>query len=189
MKKGDKGGWIEGYHNLSQEDNCWIYDEAMVYGYARISDYAKVYDNTQVYDFVEVSDKAQVYGNSLIYGNAKIFHEAQISDCAVVYGYAIICNNAHICGNVFIIENVTIAGNAIIEKKLDYIVFKNSWSSGRCFTYTKSNKMWCVDNFIGTGDKLIKKAYQESELSGKMYEMYVNLVIEQEKVEQELSKS
>ena len=36
--------------------------------------------------------------------------------------------------------------------------------------------MWKVGCFYGTGEELIKKAYQDSEDSGKHYEAYVNLV-------------
>ena len=41
------------------------------------------------------------------------------------------------------------------------------------FTYTRSNKMWKVGCFYGSGDELIKKAYADSELSGKCYEAIV----------------
>ena len=56
------------------------------------------------------------------------------------------------------------------------MVFKNSWSSGRYFTYTHSNKMWVVGCFNGTGKELIAKAYKDSELSGKCYEAIVRAV-------------
>ena len=36
--------------------------------------------------------------------------------------------------------------------------------------------MWRVGCFYGTGEELIKKAYQDSKDSGKHYEAYVNLV-------------
>ena len=58
----------------------------------------------------------------------------------------------------------------------DYIVFKNNWSSGRYFTWTKSNDKWSVGCFYGTGDELIKKAYADSEVSGKHYEACVKSV-------------
>lgn len=38
--------------------------------------------------------------------------------------------------------------------------------------------MWSVGCFYGTGDELIKKAYADSEESGRKYELYVNLVKE-----------
>ena len=31
VKAGDLGGWIEREENLSQEGNCWVYDDARVY--------------------------------------------------------------------------------------------------------------------------------------------------------------
>ena len=31
VQTGDIGGYIEVEHNLSQSDNCWIYNDAMVY--------------------------------------------------------------------------------------------------------------------------------------------------------------
>lgn len=59
---------------------------------------------------------------------------------------------------------------------MDYIVFKNWWSSGRYFTWTRSNNMWSVGCFYGTGDELIKKAYADSEDKGKHYEEIVEYV-------------
>ena len=64
----------------------------------------------------------------------------------------------------------------LIENNTDYIVFKNWWSSGRYFTWTKSNNMWKVGCFYGTGKELIEKAYKDSELSGKEYKRVVDYV-------------
>ena len=80
-------------------------------------------------------------------------------------------------------ENLSHYGDAWVESQKDYIVFKNSWSSFRWFTYTRSNKMWRVGCFYGSGQELIEKAYQDSERSGKCYEAYVNLVLELEKLD------
>lgn len=74
------------------------------------------------------------------------------------------------CGNAWVY------GNAVIESQRDYIVFKNFWSSGRYFTYTRSNKKWKVGCFYGTGEELIKKAYQDNEESGWQYEQVVRYV-------------
>ena len=62
------------------------------------------------------------------------------------------------------------------------MVFKNNWSSGRYFTWTKSNNMWQVGCFYGTGEELIRKAYGESKLKGKCYEKVVNFVKELEEI-------
>jgi len=63
-----------------------------------------------------------------------------------------------------------------VSSNADYMVFKNSWSSGRWFTYTRSNKKWAVGCFYGTGEELIKKAYSDGTISGKCYEVIVRAV-------------
>ena len=85
--------------------------------------------------------------------------------------------------NLSIYGNAWVSGDARVTSQKDYIVFKNSWSSFRWFTYTKSNRMWKVGCFYGTGQELIEKAYKDSEKSGKCYEAYVNLVLELEKLD------
>lgn len=54
-----------------------------------------------------------------------------------------------------------------------HFVFKNSWSSYRDFYYNPITKMWSVGCFLGTSEELIKKAYADSEESGRMYKKYV----------------
>ena len=87
-------------------------------------------------------------------------------------GNSWVFDNAIVCGNA------RVYGNAKIENKSDYIVFKNWWSSGRYFTCTRSNDMWKVGCFYGNGEELIKKAYKDSELSGREYERIVKYVEE-----------
>ena len=140
VKKGDKGGYIEKEENLSQNGNCWVYDDAMVYGSARVYDNAIVYANSEVYGKAEVYHNARIFGNARIYGNAEI------------------------------------RGDAEIASNSDYIVFKNWWSSGRCCTWTKSNNMWKVGFFYGTGEELIEEAYEDSEKTGEEYERVVKYV-------------
>ena len=72
--------------------------------------------------------------------------------------------------------NAGIYGNAVISNTRDYYVGKNIWSSGRFFTYTRSNKMWKVGCFYGTGEELIEKAYKDSEVSGREYKRVVEYV-------------
>ena len=67
-------------------------------------------------------------------------------------------------------------GNAKVCDNADYIVFKNWWSSGRWFTWTRSNNKWKVGCFFGTGAELIAKAYKDSEKSGREYERIVKYV-------------
>ena len=164
VKRGDKGGYIEKEENLSQNGDCWVYDDAMVYGNARVYDNAIVYSNAEVYGNAEVFNNAQVYCNALVIDNAR------------VYGKAEVYHNARIFGNAEVFGNAEIRGDAEIASNSDYIVFKNWWSSGRCCTWTRSNNMWKVGCFYGTGEELIEEAYEDSELSGREYEKIVKYV-------------
>ena len=155
IKAGQLGGWIEKEENLSHEDTCWAYQNA------------KVYDNAVVKDNAKVFGEAMVFGYANIGGNAMVFGEA------MVFGYANIGGNAMVCGGADVCGDAMIVGGAVIRETKDYAVFKNTWSSGRFFTWTRSNNMWRVGCFYGTGEALIAKAYKDSELSGKCYEAIV----------------
>ena len=170
VKNGDKGGFVESEANLSQFENCWIYDNAKVYDNARVCGDAKVYENSYI------CDNAIIRGNAKVYDNVKVYGNAKIDGNVIVYGYAKIFGNAIICGSAIIYGFVNIKGDAKVLSESDYIVFKNWWSSGRYFTWTRSNNMWSVGCFYGTGKELIKKAYNDSELSGREYERVVNYV-------------
>lgn len=97
-------------------------------------------------------------------------HDCWVYDDAKVYGHADVYYHAKVYGNA------VIYGNAEVSENKDYIVFKNWWSSGRYFTWTRSNNMWRVGCFYGTGEELITKAYKDSELSGREYERVVKYV-------------
>ena len=84
--------------------------------------------------------------------------------------------DAWVGGDATVFGNATISGNAKVRKTADYIVFKNWWSSGRYFTWTRSNNKWKVGCFYGSGEELIAKAYKDSEKSGREYERVVNYV-------------
>ena len=117
-----------------------------------------------------VSGDARVYGNAMVSGDARVYGNAMVSGDAWVYGNAMVSGDAEVYGNAMV------SGDAEVSKLNDHIVFKNSWSSGRYFTYTRSNQKWRVGCFYGTSEELIKKAYQDSEYSGRHYEAYVNFV-------------
>ena len=91
--------------------------------------------------------------------------------------------NAWVSGDARVSGNAEVSGDARVSGDTDYIVFKNTWSSGRYFTYTKSNKMWGVGCFYGDGDKLIEKAYKDSKKSGDFYKAYVEFVEKLEEIE------
>ena len=133
VEKGELGGWIESEKNLSQDGDAWVFDNATVRG------------------------NAKVRGTSMVSGNASVSGNAYVGGNAMVY------NNAWVCGFATIYDNAEVRGNAVVSGKEDYIVFKNWWSSGRYFTWTRSNNKWKVGCFYGSGEELIAKAYKDSE--------------------------
>ena len=73
VKKGDLGGWIEKESNLSQEDSCWIYDEARVSGDAMVYENAKVSGKAWISEKAWVSGDAKVSGKTWLSGDAIVF--------------------------------------------------------------------------------------------------------------------
>lgn len=201
INKGELGGWIEDEKNLSQDGDSWVYDNATVYENARVFDNATVCDNATVFD------NATVYGNAWVGGHGTVEDNATVDDNATVGGYAkvggdakvggyswvcenaIVDRNAIVYGNAVVSDNATVGGkarvggDATVRGEKDYIVFKNWWSSGRYFTWTRSNNKWSVGCFYGSGEELIAKAYKDNEKSGREYERvvkYVNDILKEE---------
>ena len=92
------GGYIKGYHNLSQFGNCWIYDNALV------TDSAHVSENAQISGNAVVKDNAEISGYADIKDNARVFGVAQVSGNTQVYGNARVKNRATIINNAWVRE-------------------------------------------------------------------------------------
>ena len=190
VKKGDRGGFVQSEKNLSHYGNCWIDDNAKAYG------------NSFVTENAVLLDLAQICDDAIATGSSRIFNCACVYQKALIRNYAIICNNAFVGGNAAVVGEAKVTefskvegssivnghaeiSGAIIRSSSDYIVFKNWWSSLRHFTWTRSNNMWKVGCFYGTGEELIEKAYKDSELSGREYKRvveYVESILRDEKL-------
>ena len=215
VKAGDLGGFVESENNLSQDGNCWIYDDSKVCNRAKVLDNAALYDSASIYENAIICDCATILHRATVCGKAGVHNNARVSGYACIDGYATIkdraiisnyanisddccvCENAVVCGYSELLNNACISDKVIIRNsivdntiisgyaticnteiysKKDYIVFKNWWSSGRYFTWTRNNNMWNVGCFYGTGKELIEKAYQDSKEKGIEYERVVNYV-------------
>ena len=212
VETGELGGWVESERNLSQEGNCWIttdakaYANAEIYGNAVLERNAIACENTSIYGNARISDavisgfthifgNVEIYGESVVGGDARLHGNVMVIGAKVidadVYGNVVICDSAYVHGRIKIDGNAYISNGAEVCKTDDYIVFKNFWSSGRHFTWTRSNNKWHVGCFRGTGEELIKKAYQDSEKSGREYERvvrYVESILADEQKEQKDEK-
>ena len=143
---GDIGGYVSGYHNLSQYGDCWIYHDAIVCECGKVYDnaivrdnvmiygYAKIQDNTNIMDNVRVFENANILKNALIADKAQIFGDACIGDNACVgeyskvHGNARILNNSRICDNAQVYNCATVIGDAVIRHNA--IVKDNAYVSG-----------------------------------------------------------
>lgn len=83
VAKGDMGGFVSGYANLSQSGDCWIGKEAIVEGEAVVCDDAWVSTKAHVFGKSRIQDKACVYRSARV-GNSKV------KDTCEVYGTAVL---------------------------------------------------------------------------------------------------
>lgn len=118
VSKNDIGGYVNGYHNLSQSGNCWIYDTA------RISRRAKVTGNAIIKDSSLVTDNAIVSGDAIVSGNTMVFDFANINDNAKIYSTvvkdkAVVYGNTELKGEIMITGTLRIGNNNDLQKILE----------------------------------------------------------------------
>lgn len=185
--KAEVSGNAKVYNKARVFGNAEVYRSAKVFGNAKVYGDARVSGNAEVFENGEVCNRAMIWGNVKVYGDSRVSGIAKVDGSSMVYGNALVTDYAGVSGYVEVYGDVQVSGrahlyaDAKVASNEDYIVFKNNWSSGRVFTWTKSNDMWLVGCFYGTGEELIEKAYKDSEESGRKYELYVNLVKELQK--------
>lgn len=187
VKKGDKGGFVQSEKNLSHDGDCWIFNDAKVYSNAKVSGSATVSGNARVgeeatvYENAIVKEEAVVRGSAIVRGSSIVCGFAIVRGTSIIEEHSYVLGEAVVSGTSIVSELSIVLGhasifNAKIERSSDYIVFQNWWSSLRHFTWTRSNNMWKVGCFYGTGEELIEKAYKDSELSGREYKRVVDYV-------------
>ena len=214
MSPGVIGGFIESEANLSQEGNCWVAEEAAVYGHSIVIENAWVGESAIIQGHSIIRGNCLIVGSSIII-NSEIKGDSVVRGEAVIKGsslkdHALVKGNADlyhvkVLGRSIIKDFATvtstdikgdacIGGKVYIKNDLDYTVIKNFWSSGMVITYTRPNRRWRTGCFFGTGDKLIKKAYNDSKEKGKQFKLLVEYVEkayalkEGKKIESPLSK-
>lgn len=158
---------------------CIINNKANISGRVCLEN-SNVYDNCRIagissivqcrfWQNVKINNNCAIRGVTA-HDNVSILGHVHID--AFVYLY----DNVVLDGSFSIYSDIDIKDNAIIYSKKDFIIFKNWWSSGRNFIWTRSNNMWQVGCFHGTGKELIKKAYKNSKNTGREYTRVVNYV-------------
>lgn len=117
---GDLGGWIEKEDNLSQEGDCWVYDDAQisdwaqVYGHATVRNKCWVAGKSRVYDNASVAGIAQVFNDAHVFGHAAISGQAFVYDDARVYGHARVTGRALVYEYAQVHDKAVVSDNALV---------------------------------------------------------------------------
>ena len=109
IKCGDIGGYVENEKNLSQNGNCWIYNNA------------KVYDDGRVFDNAIIKNNAEVFGNASVLDNAIIQDDAVCNDNSVIYRNAVCGTDTKVYGHGLIYEGTYLNININSDIKRDEI--------------------------------------------------------------------
>ena len=106
VKKGDLGGYVEAESNLSQEGDCWIYnnaksmDNSRMYGNSRMYDDSKMYnssamhEDSEMYDNSEMFDNSEIYDSSIMHDNCRMYNDSEM------YGDSELNNKAKLYGKL-----------------------------------------------------------------------------------------
>ena len=202
VRTGDIGGWVCSEDNLSQNGNCWIYDNAKCLDDARVYYNAKMYDNAIMYDDAIMYDNSRMFNNTIMYNNSRIFNNAKMydnammynktrmfsnaimGDNAIMYDEAIIGDNAKMFDNSRMYDDAIMYDNAILDKdKLLYGSINKSYK--KIFQYhcekrlitailTEENEiLYSIGCQIGiTKEKFIDRIYNDCKIKGKGLEEY-----------------
>lgn len=80
VKAGDRGGFVQGFSNLSCLGNCWIKDKAMVIESAYVSTEALIMDNAIIKGRAHILDHAIIGGNQIIAGDRMVGGASMLTD-------------------------------------------------------------------------------------------------------------
>ena len=196
VKAGDIGGWVCSEDNLSQEGNCWIYDEAKCLDNARVYDNAvmcgnavmfgnaKMFDNAKMSDSSIICDNAEMCGNSKMFNNSKMFDNAKMCGSSKMFDNAEMCDSSIMFDNAVMCDNAEMCGRATLDKdKLLYGSINRSYKKiFQCpcekrfliAILTEENEiLYSVGSQIGiTKEKLINIIYNYCRVIDKELEEY-----------------
>ena len=178
IKAGDVGGWVCSENNLSQEGDCWIYDEARCLDDARVYDNAMMFDNAIMFGNSVMYDNAVMLNNSIMYDNSKMFNKAKMYDNAIMcnnarvydnakmYDNAIMYDNAEMYNNAIMFGNAKMYDNAIMYDNAEMYDEARMWNNAVMFDNSKMyNKARMFNNAILDKNKIlygsINKSYKK----------------------------
>lgn len=193
VEKGDLGGFVESEHNLSQEGNCWLYEDAKAFDVAEVCDNAilrhysiargaaLVCDNAEVYDNAVVKDNAILSYSATLCDNAELLDNAKASGTVEIGGNSFIGGDIGIYGKARILITdicscklkgiATFSGNTFIASSKDFLTVGpiGSRLDYTTFARTIDDKIWVTCGcFKGTIDEF-KAKVKETHSRGSLY--------------------
>lgn len=168
VKKGDLGGYVESEENLSQEGNCWIYDNSIVGLGSKVTGNAIVKDVSVVVRCSGVSDDAIIEKRSLINESSVVCNQSRVVSAVVTNGSSIVyksvikpsCLIEHGSTVVSAIvgPNVHISNGAVIRFNIgtreDYVVYNTPVYYGRSLTASTKKDIWSCEPLSGTAKEV-----------------------------------
>ena len=153
VKMGDLGGFVESEKNLSQEGDCWIYDDSKVTGGSVITDHS-IIKNDSIVDNSIVMNNSKVESSTIRHS---IVEKSTINN-SKVESSTVMCSSKVESSTVMCyskvesstIESSTVGANksrfknAKIESKADYIAIVNIGSRNDTLTAYR-----CANDEIG----------------------------------------
>ena len=108
VKAGDLGGWVSGKHNLSQEGDCWIYDEA------KCMDNARMYHNSAMYNNAVMCDFSEMHGCSEMHNYSAMLDNSRMYNCSAMYDNSRMYNDSKMYNNSRMFDNSAMYNNAVM---------------------------------------------------------------------------
>ena len=117
VKRGELGGWVSSEDNLSQEGNCWIYNEAKcmdnakMYNNSTMHDYSEMYDysimrgDSEMHSYTEMHDYAIMYSCSKMYGCSEMHDSSTMHGNSTMYGNSMMCDYSRMFDNSEMFDN------------------------------------------------------------------------------------
>lgn len=103
---GDLGGYVQSEENLSQEGNCWIFDNAIAC------------DGSLVDQQAILAENAVARGSAMVSGTAAVRNNAVIDDQAIVMA-GMVCECAHVAGTAEITASMVTGAVPRVEGHAD----------------------------------------------------------------------
>lgn len=117
VKKGDLGGHVEGYHNLSQYEDCWIYPDAMACDNSRVEGNAKIRGHARVLENAMARENCEMTGDSILSENAILSGYAKMQDKSKAFGHSRIRGDALMKDEAKAEDQVIIRNKAVVGQK------------------------------------------------------------------------